>query len=478
MTKQRIGDAKAIAALKHELTATPINLMMASYAPSSNASSSSIQIPCYLESGSKLYLPKAFGLAKFGIPSEIKLSPGADIHIPFVGQLRQETQQGPCDAFLEAAADPKRMGGIINLSCGVGKTVCALYVISQFAKKTIIVAHKEFLMNQWAERIQQFLPSARIGFIKGKVCDVVDKDIVIASLQSLVVGEGADKYASLKQIITDDRQSFGMMVGDETHHLAASVFKRVFLAIPTRVTLGLSATLDRKDGLTKVLYWYMGQVVNRPPASSSSSTSMPVKVQVKVFSFYASDLAYSREEKLYMGGEQKVNISRMINNICAYHPRTQFIARLAVDVLSKDPERRILILSDRRQHLEDLRSCLTLASSSVDSSIDSSSIGMVVGGIKKETLKANEVNCRILLGTFAYVSEGFDVQTLNTLILASPKSDVIQVCGRILRCPDAERQLSPLILDVVDKFSVFENQAKKRNAYYRSQRFLIEKIAY
>jgi superfamily II DNA or RNA helicase len=164
-------------------------------------------------------------------------------------------------------------------------------------------------------------------------------------------------------------------------------------------------------------------------------------------------------------------MAKMINNVCGYYPRTQRVAELAVQVLADEPERRLLILSDRRQHLEDLRSTL------VGMDVDADAIGMVVGGIKKDVLKANEERCSILLGTYAYVSEGFDVQTLNTLILASPKSDVIQVCGRILRCPSGQRTVTPLILDVVDKFSVFENQARKRAAYYRSQGFAVEKIA-
>lgn len=456
-----------ITALREELTAKPVNAMMGGEGPGGGEG-----FPCYLESSSKIYVPRAFGLERYGVPAKVTLPDGADIAVPFSGRLREDTQQPVCDAFLAAARDPARLGGVINLACGMGKTVCGLYVVSRLAKKTIIVAHKEFLVNQWAERIRQFLPSARLGFIKGKVCDVIDKDVVVASLQSLVVGTGTKKYPVLDRIATDPTQAFGLLIGDETHHLAACVFKRIFTALPTKRTLGLSATLERKDGLTKVLFWYLGRVVNqvpKAPAAVANGGAPGVVAQIRPFS--AADAAYCREEKLFFRGEQKPNVSRMINNICAFLPRTRHVVDTILNLIQDEPNRRILVLSDRRRHLEDMRAMLAESPA-----VPRAEVGLVVGGTKREVLQENEKNCKILLGTYAYVSEGFDVQSLNTLVLASPKSDVIQVCGRILRCPADQRTVVPTIIDIVDRFSLFEFQAVKRMRYYRSQGFDVQKI--
>ena len=76
-------------------------------------------------------------------------------------------------------------GGLLDVDPGKGKTVMALYIISKLKKKTLVIVHKSFLLNQWIERINQFLPSARVGKIQGQIIDIENKDIVIGMLQSL-----------------------------------------------------------------------------------------------------------------------------------------------------------------------------------------------------------------------------------------------------------------------------------------------------
>ena len=76
-------------------------------------------------------------------------------------------------------------GGIITLKCGGGKTVISLYCITKLKRKTLIIVHKTFLMNQWRDRILEFIPDASIGYIQGSNIDVEGKDIVIGMLQSI-----------------------------------------------------------------------------------------------------------------------------------------------------------------------------------------------------------------------------------------------------------------------------------------------------
>ena len=73
---------------------------------------------------------------------------------------------------MKAANDDTKRCGLINLCCGGGKTCCSLYIISKLQKKTLVIVHKDFLLKQWRERIEQFLPDARIGLIKAKVIDI------------------------------------------------------------------------------------------------------------------------------------------------------------------------------------------------------------------------------------------------------------------------------------------------------------------
>uniref|UniRef100_A0A6C0JER9 Uncharacterized protein n=1 Tax=viral metagenome TaxID=1070528 RepID=A0A6C0JER9_9ZZZZ len=144
--------------------------------------------PIYLESEKKLFLPKHYGFKKLGEPDLVKLTNGIDIDLEFKGELR-DNQKPVIEKFLETCKPGKftenSRGGIISVGCGFGKTVMALHLISQLAKKTIVIVHKEFLLNQWKKRIQEYLPTARIGIIQAGKINTKNKDIVIAMLQSI-----------------------------------------------------------------------------------------------------------------------------------------------------------------------------------------------------------------------------------------------------------------------------------------------------
>lgn len=324
-------------------------------------------------------------------------------------------------------------------------TVMAIYLMCQVAKKTMVIVHKDFLLQQWKERIEQFCPSARVGLIKGKVIDVDDKDVVLASLQSL----------SMKEYDKSTFDGFGFVIVDEVHHTSAEVFSRALRKVCFTYTLGLSATIKRKDGLSKVFMWYLGDVLYSNVKSSKRDV-----VDVRCMPYYSPDAAYSRE--VYMMRD-KLNIPKMINNICEYEPRMEFIVDAIKDVMTKEPERRVIVLSDRRAHLERLG--MSLIAKGIE-------CGYYFGGMKQPQLKESETK-QVILGTYCMVSEGFDCKFLDTLVIASPKSDVVQSVGRILREEASKRKHTPLILDVIDKFSVFENQAKKRVQYYKKQKYRI-----
>ena len=130
---------------------------------------------------------------------------------------------------------------LLDVDPGKGKTVMGLYIISKLKKKTLVIVHKSFLLNQWIERIQQFLPNARVGRIQGQIIDIEDKDIVIGMLQSL----------SQKEYPDDLFDSFGLSVYDETHHLGAEVFSRCMMKSITNYTLRIIRNYAKKRWINK-----------------------------------------------------------------------------------------------------------------------------------------------------------------------------------------------------------------------------------
>lgn len=403
------------------------------------------QFQVFRESSNKIYVPRNYGLKKFG-KAKYQFDPSQSIEPVFKGTLR-EYQQAPVNAYLESTSDEMVNSGIINIPPGFGKTVIALYIISRLKVKTLIVVHKDFLLSQWKERIEQYLGNVTVGILKQNKTET-DRDIVIASLQSIVMRGYNNKVFD----------GFGLQIIDEAHHIAAKIFSQSFFAVNCRHILGLSATIQRKDGLTKVLKWFMGDIVCKMKAKGSSD------VKVKVIHYDNPDPLYKQVPLLFNG---KPNVSRLITRVCEFKPRTQLIAREISQILDSDPERNVIVLSDRRDHLNDIDMELK-AFNIVDT-------GLYVGGMKEQDLKISETK-QILLGTFSMVAEGFDLPKLNTMILASSKSDIEQAVGRIQRQLPHERTHDPYIIDIADDLSIFGSQSKKRKDFYRKKGYSIEVI--
>ena len=146
--------------------------------------------PVYLENARKIYLPRHYGIKHFGEPEQVKIENSIDIDVEFKGTLRSlpgkdKDQIAPVKAFLDSCKpgtySSQSYGGIICVPPASGKTVMAIYIIAELKKKTIIVAHTDFLLFQWRERIEMFMPDARVGIIQQNKVKVHNKDIVLAS---------------------------------------------------------------------------------------------------------------------------------------------------------------------------------------------------------------------------------------------------------------------------------------------------------
>ena len=238
-------DNDVLTKVKEELTMKPrVNFDMGAKKDNDNT------FTLYKETEKRLYIPRYYGFCKFGLPNVSKLTGGSDINVEFNGKLR-EYQLEPVNKFLEAAKNPLKMGGIISVPCGFGKTIMGLYIACQLKKKTMFISHKDFLNQQFVDTVKAFSPNSSIGIIKQNKVDVENKDFIIASLQSL----------SMKDYDINIFNDIGFIIIDEVHHTGAQVFCRAFKKLHTPIILGLSATLNRKDGMRKVFEYYIGSSV-------------------------------------------------------------------------------------------------------------------------------------------------------------------------------------------------------------------------
>jgi len=469
----------------------------------------------FRESVSKLYLPRFYGIQKFGVPERNTIFPGekCEKEAEFHGTLR-DYQVPVIEKFLTRIQECGGCG-LLELPCGWGKTSAALYIFSQLKLKTLVIVHKEFLMNQWVERIQQFLPKVRIGKIQRNVMDVEGKDIVLCMLQSLV----------LKDYPKELFQSFGFTIVDEVHHIASEMFSQSLFKIVTRYMLGLSATMERKDGTTHVFKWFLGDVIHQVKTQKEQQQ----RVQVRSVTFKDDDPEFNAVIADYKGNVQN---SSMISKLCNYSRRTEFIISLLCAFLQKNEASNSALVDEVskpccgqcgrnihylvkntccnlvkyclvcakqekqkgkkcpdcqkrwqfEQHyipnpsLKPIEEChvivmahnLNLLHYIYDKFVcfNLASVSFYVGGMKEAELKKSE-KAQVILATYSMSQEGLDIPSLNAEFLITPKTDIQQSVGRILRAKHSVHS-GPVIYDIVDPHAVFQRQyAKRRNFYKR-----------
>lgn len=396
--------------------------------------------PVYKESPTRFFIPRFYGIKNFGEPEEVRIPKGDDINIKFNGDLR-DYQNNIVAIYQKEASKPTGGGGLLEIPCGRGKTVIALKIISMMKKKTLVIVHKGFLMNQWIERIEQFLPTARVGRIQGQIMDIENKDIVIGMLQSL----------SMKDYPESMFSSFGLTIVDECHHISSEVFSRSLQKIITFYTLGLSATMNRKDGLTKVFKMFLGDIIY----SEKRETEDPVLV--KAIQFNTNDKHFNEVVYDYRGNPA---FSTMISKLCDFSHRSEFILHVLKRELEIHPKQQVIILAHNK-------SLLTYLYKAIEHR-KIATVGYYIGGMKEEALKKSE-DCQVIIATYAMAAEGLDIKSLSTLLLATPKTDIVQSVGRILR----EKHERPLIIDIIDSHEMFQSQWQKRKKYYVSNKYKV-----
>jgi len=314
-------------------------------------------------------------------------------------------------------------------------TVCAIKIISVLKKKTLIIVHKEFLMNQWIERIQEFLPSANVGKIQGPIFDIDGKDIVIGMVQTLYD----------KEYPSDAFSSFGLTIIDEVHRIGSEQFSKTLFKTITPYMLGISATVERKDKLTRVLYMFIGEKIYSLKRDADEC------VCVRGIQYIANDSAFNETEVDYRGNTK---YSTMITKLCEFGPRSDFIIRVIKNLISEEPENQIMILCHNRSLLTFLYESIVFR--------NIAPVGFYVGGMKQDKLQETESK-QIVLATYAMAAEALDIKTLSTLVMVTPKTDITQSVGRILRM----KHENPIIIDIIDSHDVFKKQWLQRKRFYK-----------
>ena len=341
---------------------------------------------------------------------------GQPLRLSFCGQLRPG-QQTAANALLQHDT------GVLAATTAFGKTVIAAWLIAQRGVNTMVLVHRQQLLEQWIERLTAFLdlPAKSIGRLGGgrnKLTGQLD----VALIQSLV----------RKGIVNDCIANYGQVIVDECHHLSARSFELVARRAKAKFVTGLSATVGRKDGHHPIIFMQCGPVRHRVDAKSQAAMR-PFTHQVYVRPTSFRPLPQPDPDP-------RMEFHHLYEALRKDAARNQMICS---DILSAVNENRSpLVLTERVEHLLELASGLL-------------SIPQVVvlrGGQSKKELDAARAllakipgdSKRVILATGKFIGEGFDDSRLDTLFLALPiswRGTVAQYVGRLHRLHEGKREV-------------------------------------
>lgn len=331
------------------------------------------------------------------------------------------------------------LGGIIRASCGWGKTLVGSFMVSTLNCPTVVVVHKEFLMDQWAEKLEEYMPGIKIGFAQQKRCDFEGKHVVIGMVHSLAKGHYPEAFYRWPKLV----------ITDECHRIGARTWAPVPGMFPAKYRLALSATPRRKDGTENVFFHHIGPILFNAKEQRMLPQIKRVHSQFKLVHTPGFNPRLAPE-------------TLILRFLCANEQRNRKLVELMVEAVRAG--RKILVLSKIIKHLNKLEAMFKREWK--DQNLGNvPTTGYLIGGMSEEARDKSSF-ARAIFATSQLVSEGLDVPALDTCFLTAPMADVEQSAGRILRPYEGKK--NPMIVDMRDDLvPVYKAYAASRDKLYK-----------
>lgn len=375
---------------------------------------------------------------------------GQDIHFNMVNQPR-ERQVAVVDQ-LRSAYDSGATGILLDSKTGTGKSFMTTNLINHIGKTALIVVPQNYIVDQWINDCllkHTDLKREDIGIAQQNKCEYEGKKIVVGMLQSLA----KDKYPQ------EFLDYFGVVAFDECDTLATEYFSTVMGLFKAKIRIGMSATIDRKDGATNVINWHLKETLVKAEGGLDATSRV----------FMKSYEGSSFHPYLHSTKDRNQRRGIIISMLAEDKNRSNMIAGYVKTFV--DSDRRTLVLSDRKEQLEYIRGVLINRYQFLPSEI-----GVFIGSTKKHERKAMLENAKVILATYGVMRRAVDAPSLRGLIYGTPLSDIDQAVGRISRL--ASEVKDPAILDIVDDtFPDCQRWAASREVAYRRLGAEILKVA-
>ena len=334
----------------------------------------------------------------------------------------------------KAVHDEINDNAIINAWVSWGKTFTGLAIAAKLGQKTLVVTHTTNLRNQWEKEVEKCfgITPGRIGSGDFKT----NAPIVVGNIQSL--------YRKMDDI----KKMFGTVILDEMHHVSSPTFTRIVDEMPARYKIGLTGTLERKDGRHVVFRDYFGNNVLKPPKENY----LIPKVHIVKSEIRFLDGAYTPW-------------AERINHLAYDEEYVHSVAMIAAKYAALG--HKVLVVSDR---VAFLKACARLVG---DNAV--SITGDMDFEERENTMQLIKEDKNILFGTQSIFSEGISLNDLSCLVLGTPVNNeplLTQLIGRVIR--DKEGKQQPIVVDIHLKGKTAARQANARMGYYIKQDYEVK----
>jgi len=372
----------------------------------------------FLESKKFLTIPRFFPIHKYISDCQIEdhSHVGENIKIDHNIKFRDELQENMANHMLSCD------NATIQAPPGSGKTVVALYVIAAKKKKTLVLVHRDTLVEQWAERALE-----HTNINKNDVVRLTSSNFIHALKKPLIITTDQTMVSILKRnrynfLVALNQANIGMFIADEVHtSVGAPRFSECSLHMPAKLTYGLSATPYRYDGNGDVINYHLGDTYTPEGVASI----MDAKVTVVLFDSGMLNKSYK-----YIYWNNKFQRARYLNLL----KNSKTFMSLCKGLLTKFSSngREVIFVSERIKMIEELFKWLKVPSKSMF--------------IRSATNK--ELKYQVTFATPGKVRDGVDIPKKDCLIMTSPIKNVEQMCGRIVR--EADDKSRPVVVDMID----------------------------
>jgi len=412
-----------------------------------------IALPCGCECDVK-YLLKEKNVT---LIQEDKSNPGKVINVEFKGELRDE-QQLAVDA-LSAHAN-----GVLSATTAFGKTVIGAKLISMKKVNTLVLVHRQQLLSQWRERLEQFLiineslPESPEKRGRKKEQNIIGHMAAGKDRLSCIVDIAVMQSLNTKGDVKDVVKNYGMILVDECHHVPAVTFEQILKKATAKYIYGLTATPDRPDGHHPIIFFYCGPV----------RFSVDAKKQAEKRPFDHYLIPRFTSFRIPPGeDEARLSLQEIKSGLVSDEIRNQLIIDDVVECYEKG--RKSLILTGRVSHVADLAAKLKKRISNViclTGGMGDKKTAQVIS----EIYEIKDTESFVLVATGSYIGEGFDEARLDTLFLAMPiawKGTLHQYAGRLHRYFKGKKEVR--VYDYIDlHVKMLEKMYGKRLKGYAS----------